>query len=66
MESYVERWKREQEEKEQKGVGKNGRRTEEAQNEREGQKAQKDRGVSEEQPCELGESKREQPDCTGA
>lgn len=34
--------------KEQKGVGKNGRRTEEAQNEREGQKAQKDRGVSEE------------------
>jgi hypothetical protein len=43
MESYVERWKREQ-----KGVGKNGRRTEEAQNEREGQKAQKDRGVSEE------------------
>ncbi|MCB7327200.1 hypothetical protein [Mediterraneibacter faecis] len=57
MESYVERWKREQEEKEQKGVGKNGRRTEEAQNEREGQKAQneregqkaqKDRGVSEE------------------
>jgi hypothetical protein len=39
MESYVERWKREQKEKEQKGVGKNGRRTEEAQNEREGQKA---------------------------
>lgn len=39
MESYVERWKREQEEKEQKGVGKNGRRTEEAQNEREGQKS---------------------------
>ena len=25
MESYVERWKREQKEKEQKGVGKNGR-----------------------------------------
>ena len=48
MESYVERWKREQEEKEQKGVGKNGRRTEEAQNEREGQKAQEDSGVSEE------------------
>lgn len=49
MESYVERWKREQKEKEQKGVGKNGRRTEEeAQNEREGQKAQKDSGVSEE------------------
>jgi hypothetical protein len=53
MESYVERWKREQKEKDQKekdqkGVGKNGRRTEEAQNEREGQKAQKDSGVSEE------------------
>ena len=45
MESYVERWKREQKEKEQKGVGKNGRREE---NEREGQKAQKDGGVSEE------------------
>ena len=29
MESYVERWKREQKEKDQKGVGKNGRRTEE-------------------------------------
>lgn len=48
MESYVERWKREQKKKEQKGVGKNGRRAEEAQNEREGQKTQKDSGVSEE------------------
>ena len=48
MESYVERWKREQKKKEQKGVGKKGRRTEEAQNEREGQKSQKDRGVAEE------------------
>lgn len=48
MESYVERWKREQKENDQKGVGKNGRRTEETQNEREGQKAQKDSGVSEE------------------
>nr|UVY00852.1 MAG: hypothetical protein [Bacteriophage sp.]UWG25585.1 MAG: hypothetical protein [Bacteriophage sp.] len=48
MESYIERWKREQKEREQKGVGKNGRRTEEAQNEREGQKAQKDSRVSEE------------------
>ena len=59
MESYVERWKREQKEKEQKGVGKNGRRTEEAQNEREGQKAQKNSRVSEKQSCELGESERE-------
>ena len=46
MESYVERWKREQKEK-QKGEKNDGRRTE-AQNEREGQKAQKDSGVSEE------------------
>jgi hypothetical protein len=50
MESYVERWKREQEEVKQKEVQKdNGRRAEETRSKREGQKAQKNRRVSEEQ-----------------
>jgi hypothetical protein len=50
MESYVERWKREQEEAKQKEVQKdNGRRAEETRSKREGQKAQKNRRVSEEQ-----------------
>jgi len=53
MESYVERWKREQEEQKaakQKEVQKdNGRRAEETRSKRKGQKAQKDRRVSEEQ-----------------
>lgn len=58
MESYVERWKREQEEKrlleqeeaKQKEVQKdNGRRAEETWSKRKGQKAQKDRRVSEKQ-----------------
>lgn len=50
MESYVERWKREQEEAKQKEVQKNnGRRAEETQSKRKGQKAQKNRRVSEEQ-----------------
>jgi hypothetical protein len=46
MESYVERWKREQEEAKQKEVQKdNGRRTEETGGKRKGQKAQKNRRV---------------------
>ena len=51
MESYVERWKREQEEAKQKEVQKdNGRREEDGQTEgKPGQKAQKNRRVSEEQ-----------------
>jgi hypothetical protein len=50
MESYVERWKREQEEAKQKEVQKdNGRRAEETRSKRKGQKAQKNRRVSEEQ-----------------
>lgn len=58
MESYVERWKREQAEKrlleqeeaKQKEVQKdNGRRAEETWSKRKGQKAQKNRRVSEEQ-----------------
>jgi hypothetical protein len=50
MESYVERWKREQEEAKQKEVQKdNGRRAEETRGKRKRQKAQKDRRVSEEQ-----------------
>jgi hypothetical protein len=50
MESYVERWKREQEEAKQKEVQKdNGRRAEETWSKRKGQKAQKNRRVSEEQ-----------------
>lgn len=50
MESYVERWKREQEEAKQKEVQKNNdRRAEETQSKRKGQKAQKNRRVSEEQ-----------------
>jgi hypothetical protein len=50
MESYVERWKREQEEAKQKEVQKdNGRREEETRSKRKGQKAQKNRRVSEEQ-----------------
>jgi len=53
MESYVERWKREQEEQKaakQKEVQKdNGRRAEETRSKRERQKAQKNRRVSEEQ-----------------
>ena len=58
MESYVERWKREQAEKrlleqeeaKQNEVQKdNGRRAEETRSKREGQKAQKNRRVSEEQ-----------------
>jgi hypothetical protein len=50
MESYVERWKREQEEAKQKEVQKdNGRRAEETRGKRKGQKAQKNRRVSEEQ-----------------
>jgi hypothetical protein len=50
MESYVERWKREQEEAKQKEVQKdNGRRAEETQSKRKRQKAQKNRRVSEEQ-----------------
>ena len=50
MESYVERWRREQEEAKQKGVQKdNGRRAEETRSKRKGQKAQKNRRVSEEQ-----------------
>jgi len=50
MESYVERWKREQAEAKQKEVQKdNGRRAEETRSKRKGQKAQKNRRVSEEQ-----------------
>jgi hypothetical protein len=50
MESYVERWKREQEEAKQKEVQKdNGRRAEETRSKRKGQKAQKNRRISEEQ-----------------
>jgi hypothetical protein len=50
MESYVERWKREQEEAKQKEVQKdNGRRAEETRSKRKGQKTQKNRRVSEEQ-----------------
>ena len=51
MESYVERWKREQEEAKQKGVQKdNGRREEDGQTEgKPGQKAQKNRRVSRKQ-----------------
>jgi hypothetical protein len=50
MESYVERWKREQEEAKQKEVQKdNDRRAEETRSKRKGQKAQKNRRVSEEQ-----------------
>ena len=50
MESYVERWKREQEEAKQKEVQKdNGRRAEKTRGKRKGQKAQKNRRVSEEQ-----------------
>ena len=50
MESYVERWKREQKEAKQKEVQKdNGRRAEETRGKRKGQKAQKNRRVSEEQ-----------------
>jgi hypothetical protein len=51
MESYVERWKREQEEAKQKEVQKdNGRREEDGQTEgKPGQKAQKNRRVSKKQ-----------------
>jgi hypothetical protein len=51
MESYVERWKREQEEAKQKEVQKdNGRREEDGQTEgKPGQKAQKNRRVSRKQ-----------------
>jgi len=62
MESYVERWAREQktshEEMQQKeGVSDGG--TEKAQNEREGQKAQKNRRVRKKQSEESTESKGE-------
>jgi hypothetical protein len=61
MESYVERWKREQEERKQKEQkeGVTDGRTDETQSEREGQKAQKHRRVSEKQCAELGESQGE-------
>jgi hypothetical protein len=57
MESYVERWQREQKEKMQKGA-ENGRR-EEAENKRKRQETEKDGGVQKEQSCESGKSKSE-------